>query len=215
MEVPELPLEHEAGDVTAAYDRIAEAWSRARRAEAGERFRERRLVDWLVAPLSPGARVLDVGCGCGQPIATYLVGLGVRVTGLDGSARMVELARRAVPEAAVVLGDMRTAEPGGPFDAIVAWDSVFHLPRAEHAALFARFRSWLRPGGRLLLSLGGSGGEFTAEMLGETFFYGGHEPEEALRLLKGAGFDIEHWEADDPTSRGHIAVLAVRADSRG
>src|SRR5262245_66075362 len=48
--------------------------------------------------------------------------------GLDGSARMLELARRAVPGAVFRHGDIRTAEVGGPFDAIVAWDSVFHIP---------------------------------------------------------------------------------------
>jgi cyclopropane fatty-acyl-phospholipid synthase-like methyltransferase len=200
----------EAEQVTAAYDRIAEAW-RAGRAAAGPEFRGRILLDRLIAPLPGDARILDVGCGCGIPIARHLADLGFRVAGLDGSARMVELARQAVPEADFLHGDMRTAEVAGPFDAVVAWDSVFHLPRSEHAAMFGRFGSWLRPGGRLLVSLGGSGDDgFTSEMHGETFFYSGHEPSEALELLRGAGFRIEHWEVDDPSSRGHIAVLAVR-----
>jgi hypothetical protein len=47
-------------------------------------------------------------------------------------------------------------------------------------------------------------------MHGETFFYSGDDPEVALRLLTAAGFAVEHWEVDDPDSRGHIAVLAVR-----
>jgi len=34
---------------------------------------------------------------------------------------------------------MRTAHPDGPFDALVAWDSVFHVCRSEHASLFSRF----------------------------------------------------------------------------
>jgi trans-aconitate methyltransferase len=196
--------------VTAAYDRIALAW-RADRLGAADPFRERRFLDRLIAPLSPSASVLDVGCGCGEPVAAYLGGRGFRVTGFDGSAAMVELARAAVPAATFVLGDMRQADPGGPFDAVVAWDSVFHLPRADHPALFARLRGWLCPGGRLLLSLGGTGDEgFTSSMHGETFFYSGHDPEVALRLLSATGFAIEGWEVDDPSSRGHVAALAVR-----
>jgi cyclopropane fatty-acyl-phospholipid synthase-like methyltransferase len=106
---------------------------------------------------------------------------------------------------------MRTADPGRAFDAVVAWDSVFHIPRVEHEGLFRRFRSWLRPGGRLLVSLGGSAdAELRSQMYGETFFYSAHAPSEALRLLEGVGFQVEHWEVDDPSSRGHIAVLAVR-----
>src|SRR5262249_37767159 len=148
---------------------------------------------------------------CGVPIARYLADRGLCVTGLDGSVRMLDLARLAVPEAAFLHGDMRLAEPVGPFDAIVAWDSVFHIPRSEHATVFSRFRSWLRPGGRLLVSLGGSGVDsFLSQMHGETFFYSGHEPSEAIQVLISAGFEIEHWEADDPSSRGHITVLAVR-----
>ena len=127
---------------------------------------------------------------------------------------MLDLARRAVPGVTFLHGDMRVAEPGGPFDAIVAWDSVFHIPRAEHAAIFSRFRSWLRPGGRLLVSLGGSGEDgFTSEMHGETFFFSGFEPIEALQVLCEAGFEVEHWEVDDPSSRGHIAVLAVQVSA--
>src|SRR5262245_35224225 len=102
-----------ADQVTAAYDRIAPLW-RADRAGTPESFRERRLVDRLVAPLPPGARVLDVGCGCGEPIAAYLAARGFAVSGLDGSARQIESARVAVPGAAFVHGDMRAADPGGP-----------------------------------------------------------------------------------------------------
>jgi SAM-dependent methyltransferase len=190
--------------VAEAYDRAAEKYADARVPVTGS---FRRLLDRLVQPLPAGASVLDVGCGHGVP-ARYLVDRGFRVTGLDGSARLLELARKAVPEATFHLGDMRSADPGGPYDAVLAWDSVFHVPRGDHAAVFSRFRSWLGPGGRLLLSLGGSGGEeFTSEMLGETFFYSGHTPEASIELLEGAGFEIEHWEIDDPSSRGHIAIL--------
>jgi len=197
-----------------AYDRIAQAWRDARVAGSAD-FQERVLLDRLVLPLPPDAQILDVGCGCGEPITAYLAERGVEVVGLDGSARMLDLARRAVPKATFVLGEMRTADPGGPFDAVVAWDSVFHIPRTDHRNIFTRFGSWLRPGGRLLVSLGGSGeATFTSQMHGETFFYDGHEPSEALRIIESTGFRIEHWEVDDPSSRGHIAVLAVREQPR-
>jgi trans-aconitate methyltransferase len=197
-------------EVIRAYDRIADAWRDARVAGAGT-FRERPWVDRLVLPLLPDARIFDAGCGCGVPIASYLVGLGFEVVGLDGSARLLELGRAAVPGAQFILGDMRTADPAGSFDAIVAWDSVFHLPRDEHREIFRRFRSWLRPGGRLLVSLGGSAdAELRSEMHGVTFFYSAHEPLAALRLLEEVGFQIEQWELDDASSRGHIAVVARR-----
>ena len=66
------------------------------------------------------------------------------------------------------------------------------------------------PSGARVLDLGcGTGHEgFTSEMYGRTFFYSGHEPEEALRLLRAEGFEVELCEEDDPSSRGHIAVVA-------
>lgn len=174
-------------------------------------FRERALVDRVINGLSLGAVVLDVGCGSGEPIAAHMAESGIQVVGVDASRHMLDLAREAVPSATFLLGDMRTTDPGGPFDALVAWDSVFHLPCEEHRNIFARFYSWLRPGAPMLISLGGTGeAEFTSEMLGETFFYSGHEPQDALRILSSVGFRIEHWEMDDPSARGHIAVLAVR-----
>ena len=199
-----------AKHVPAAYNRIAEAWRQDRLGAAKHGLREQPFLDRLTAPLLPGASVLDVGCGFCMH-AEHFVRRGFQVAGLDASKRMLDLARVTVPEASLIHGDMRTADPGGPFDALVAWDSVFHLPRGDHELMFKRFGSWLRPGGRLLISLGGSGDEgFTSQMHGETFYYSGYEPVDALQLLTRAGFEVEHWEVDDPSSRGHIAVLAVK-----
>lgn len=204
--IPGVP--EDDGFVVSCYDRIADAWRRDRLATS---FRERRFLERLIDGLPEDARVLDLGCGCGEPIGRFLVDAGLDVSGVDASENLLVHARRAIPEATLILGDMRTVEVAGPFDAIVAWDSVFHLPREDHPALYRRMAGWLRPGGELLLSLGGSGCQgFTSEMHGVPFFYSGHEPDEALALLEAAGFRVEHGEVDDPTSRGHLAVLAVR-----
>jgi cyclopropane fatty-acyl-phospholipid synthase-like methyltransferase len=198
----------EPESLSAACDAIADAWRLSR---TGDPFRERPFLERLLAPLPPKARILDLGCGCGEPIARFLSTSGFEVTGVDTSARLLTYARRAVPEATFLHGDMRTVGLEGRFDGIVAWDSVFHLPRTDHGALFLRLWRWLLPGGRVLLSLGGSGAaEITSEMFGATFFYSGHEPEHARGLLRKAGFRIDHWEVDDPSSHGHIAVIAVR-----
>jgi cyclopropane fatty-acyl-phospholipid synthase-like methyltransferase len=192
----------------AGYDRIADAWAAARTAFTPGL--ERNLAA-LIAPLPPGASVLDAGCGSGRPVAHHLDARGLRVTGLDASAALLAHARANVPAATFLHGDLRTADPGGPFDALVAWDVLFHVPRADHAAVLQRFHGWLHPGGRLLMSAGGSASEdFTSEMFGVPFFYSGHAPEETLRLLAAAGFALERAEVDDPSSRGHVAIRAVR-----
>jgi cyclopropane fatty-acyl-phospholipid synthase-like methyltransferase len=99
----------------------------------------------------------------------------------------------------------------GQFAAAVVWDSLFHVERERHREIFRLLSGWLEPGGRLLLSAGGSGDEgFTSEMFGQEFFYSGWEPEQTLALLHEAGFEVRFWEVDEPSSRGHIAVVARR-----
>ena len=193
------------------YDRIAEEWHAGRRA-----FTAKKYVDMVLGRLEPGASVLDLGCGTGEPAALYLARKGFRVVGVDESAAMLEIARRVVPAAEFVRADMRELEPDGrPFAAAVVWDSLFHVERGRHLSVFRKLSSLLSPGGLLLLSAGGTGhAGFTSEMHGHTFFYSAHDPAETLRLLTSAGFGVELCEEDDPSSRGHLAVLARRLDTR-
>src|SRR5437763_5170049 len=97
-------------------ERIAGYWDRAADsfdAEPDHGLRDaavraawaRLLADWLPAP---PAAVLDVGCGTGS-LALLAAEAGHRVTGVDLSARMVELARAklatAPVPATVLVGD--------------------------------------------------------------------------------------------------------------
>lgn len=190
------------------YDLIAEDWHASRR-----EFTAQKYVDLVVGRLEPGAGVLDVGCGTGEPVARYLVEKGFRVVGVDESEAMLEIARRVVPSAEFVRADMRELELDGQFAAVVVWDSLFHVERGRHRAVLQKLSSLLAPGGLLLLSAGGTGhAGFTSEMHGQTFFYSAHDPEETLRLLASAGFEVELCEEDDPSSKGHIAVVARRLE---
>ena len=188
------------------YDRIAGKFVRAR---VG--FREQGYVDRLIALATPGARILDLGCGTGIPIARHLIDHGFRLTGVDSSAEMLALARRHCPEAELILGDMTELALDGPFGGMVAWDSVFHVPRARHDSLFAEMSRLLAPGAPLLLSVGGSEGDFTAPMFDVAFSYSGDHPSEGRRRLEACGFKVLTAEVDDPTSGGHVAMLCAKA----
>jgi cyclopropane fatty-acyl-phospholipid synthase-like methyltransferase len=186
------------------YDAIADEWHASPR-----NFGARKYVELILEGLAPGARVLDLGCGTGEPIARYVAGRGFRVLGVDESERMLEIARRIVPDAEFVRAGMCEMKLEGGFAAVVAWDSVFHVGRERHREVFRKLYELLDPGGRLLLSAGGTGHEgFTSEMHGREFFYSAHDPAETLRLLTEEGFIVELCEEDEPSSRGHIAVVA-------
>lgn len=197
-------------EVRIAYDRIAARFDEARAAgESGWPYVERLLA--LAGAGLPGPpKVLDAGCGAGRPVLQRLAERGCAVTGIDASEKMCELARGYVPGARILRADMLDVELDETFDAVIAWDSLFHVPRERHAEAYVRFAGWLKPGGGLLLSLGGREGDIRGEMFGEPFFYSALEPETARALLEGAGFAIEHWAIDDSTGGGHIAVLAQR-----
>ena len=163
----------------------------------------------IVSKLKPRAKLLDVDCGTGVPITRYLIDNGFQVVGIDQSAGMLTIARRVLPEAQLIQADICDLELTEHFAAVIAWDSVFHIERSHHRAIYRKLCRLLEPGGWLLLSAGGSGDQgFTSEMFGQSFFYSGYDPDETLRLLQGEGFDVEVCEQDDPSSRGHIAIVA-------
>ena len=202
------------------YDHIAAQWNE----HQDPNYLKKVLgyVDKAVANLSSGSMILDLGCGTGDPIAKYLVNRGYRVVGVDESAAMLKIAKTTVPEAELVQADMVEIQFTGRFAGAIAWNSLFHVNRKHHAAIFAKIFDALDPGGKLLLAVGGSdpkasasvnatGDGFTSEMFGHEFYYSGFAPEITRGLLESAGFKIDIWEVDDPSSLGHIAVIARKA----
>jgi SAM-dependent methyltransferase len=201
-----------------SYDHIAEQWHANFR---GQAYVDRTLgyVDKILEGLPAGAKVLDLGCGTGNPIAKHIVERGFCVVGVDQSKKLLEIARTVVPEAELIHADMVEIQFTEKFAAAVAWDSVFHIERKHHSAIYRKLADSLEPGGRLLLSIGGSGAEsddlgvegITSEMFGHKFFYDAYAPRIARQLLEAEGFEIEVWEVDDPSSHGHIAVIARKS----
>ena len=196
------------------YDLIAEQWHTNKRAD-GYIEHVLRYVDRVLEGLPAGAKVLDLGCGTGEPVAKYVVERGFRITGVDESAEMLKFARQIVPEAELIHADMASVEFLDTFDAAVAWDSMFHVERRHHAAIYRKLAAALRTDARLLLSVGGSAPAednavegFTSEMYGQTFYYSGFDPVVTREIIEESGFEIELWEVDDPSSRGHVAVIA-------
>lgn len=107
----------------------------------------------LTSRLKPGAKILDIGCGPGIPIARML-SKGHNVTGVDISEEQIKLARANVPQAEFIVGDIMSVDfAKDSFDAVICYYSIFHLPREEHAELFAKIAKWLKPGGYLLATL--------------------------------------------------------------
>jgi SAM-dependent methyltransferase len=137
-----------------AYDRESAAWER-RRNEPGHRELVERTADELASVVAPPGPVADLGCGPGAH-ALALARRGYDVAGIDGSPRMVEVARAraARDKASAAFGVHDVSAPLRFADAslagVLAILVLQHLPHP--AAFIAEIRRCLRPGGHLLIT---------------------------------------------------------------
>lgn len=200
--------------VAHGYDEIADrylAWSTDHAVRLGWLAELRRA-------LPPPARILDLGCGAGVPVARWLADAGYDVVGIDGSVAQIERARANVPQGQFRVADMMTVEvEPGSFDGVVAMYSITHVPRDSHAALFRRIHDTLRPGGLLLASLGGGDSpDWTGEWLGTEMYFSHYDAETNLRLLAETGFAVEQSEVvaedEDGNQVSFLWVIAGRPE---
>ena len=198
--------------VARGYDEVAERylpWSPLRPSAARLTYLARTLE-----LIQAGARVLELGCGAGVPLTAALAD-GRDVTGVDISARQIELARRNVPAATFLQADMTAlAFPPASFDAVVAFYSLTHVPRDDVPPLLGRIREWLSPGGALVATMGVEDDPGTVEddWLGAPMYFSHFSARRNRRLVDEAGFVIDSAEVlIEPEDRYDARFLWVVA----
>ncbi|KAL9117035.1 MAG: hypothetical protein Q9187_006430 [Circinaria calcarea] len=121
-------------------------------------------IEKLLAKLPPGAKVLELGCGPGVPCTQTFITHGLEVTGVDISSVQIELARQHVPQATLIHADMMALSfPPASFDAVVAFYSIFHLPKEEQGMMIGRVAGWLKEGGWFLCNLHADEGDLVLD----------------------------------------------------
>ena len=169
--------------MTSASNNIIDLYERHAREWVGDRNREKVFIEksWLerfCALLKSGGTVLDLGCGVGKPIASYLLSQGVDICGVDSSPTMVSLAQANFPEQKWVVADMRMLSLGRAFDGVIAWDSFFHLNFDDQRRMFPVFRAHAKSGAPLLFTSGPQHGEALGSFRGEPLYHASLAPEE-------------------------------------
>lgn len=160
-----------------------------------------------VLNLGGSETILDVGCGDGKITAE----IGCRladgsVVGIDRSSEMIALAKKTYQNSNINFEqrDAEKIEDEARFDIIFS-NAVLHWIK-DHQNLLSRFFRALKPGGRLLLQMGGKGNceafaVIARELIGSAdwrnyftdfsypyFFY---DDSTYLKWLDAAGFTIE------------------------
>jgi SAM-dependent methyltransferase len=105
------------------------------------------------------------------------------------------------PHARLLRGDMvRLPFGAGRFDAVAAFYSTTHVPRAEHAALLGEVRRVLRPAGLAVLTMGYNDNPdgMDENWLGAPMFFSHFDGDANVRLVRDAGFEV--LSADDETA---------------
>jgi len=112
--------------------------------DRGWRHASFHYADLLAEFITPGAVVLDVGCGRSFPMAGHLAACGAQVHGLDPVADPVE-----APQGAIVRQGIaeQIPYPDDSFDVVVSRSVLEHLE--DPGAAFREFHRVLKPGGHL------------------------------------------------------------------
>lgn len=112
--------------------------------------------EYLVQMLTPqeGERILDIGCGTGY-LTNLIAASGAFVTGMDSSIDMIAKARNEYPHLPFRLASVTDFNFNEPFDAMFS-NAVLHWVTEKEQAVQSMYNN-LKPGGRLVLEMGGKG----------------------------------------------------------
>lgn len=193
----------------AAYDLLAGRWLDGVFDGAnGLRQHERALA--FLARADAGW-ALNAGCGCSTRFNPLLRSHGLRIEGVDVSARMLALARAADPEVRLHQADIRDWPLPRSYRFITAWDSIWHVRLQEQRALMLKLMRALEPGGVFIFSAGGMdhADEHVDATMGPALHYSTLGIPGLLAVIREADCDCRHLEFDQYPGK-HLFIIVQR-----
>lgn len=174
-------------DGSNGYEEVASIYiaGRGTRPRVGDAIGAATVRAWARA-FPPGATVLDLGSGPGEPSTRILQEGGLATYAVDASSAMVAAFRQRFPAVPI---EHNTVEASRffdrTFDGALAWGLLFLLPPAAQALVIQKVASALVPGGRFLFTAPREPLEWLDAMTGRRSESLGAQTYE--RLLRDAG----------------------------
>lgn len=135
-----------------AYDTVAEEYAEAFSGEHEKKPMDREILRRFSREIGDRRPVWDLGCGPGQT-AEYLKNLGVEISGLDLSEKLLEQARAMHPGIRFRRGNILDLDfENGSIAGAVAFYAIVHFTGEQVATAFREVFRVLKPGGILLLA---------------------------------------------------------------
>lgn len=201
-----MPNAHDA-QTLAFYAKEAGAY--ATRSDSLGRSRQ---LDAFISRLSPGAQVLDLGCGAGRDTRA-LIDAGFDVVAIDGSSAMAAQAEQYIGRPVRVQLFEALADIAA-FDGIWANSSLLHVPREGLPNVLRRVYRALKPAGVLYASFK-AGGREGRDTLGRYYNY--LDPDEVRAAVEAMGawrtivLNEGHGKGYDGTETGWTEVFAEKS----
>ena len=141
-------------------------------------------VDFERFPLTPGDRVLDIGCGEGRHAITAVMMQDVHSVGIDMSFDDIQTARSRFTDfrragdarclSLAVANGMQLPFEDASFDKVICSEVLEHVP--DHHAMLGEIRRVMKPGGSLAVSVPRYGPEWICWRLSRDYHEveGGH-----------------------------------------
>lgn len=170
---------------------------------------EAEYLNLIAKAIPTGGSILDLGCGTGEPIAQFFINKGFKVTGIDGSKKMIELCQKRFPNEQWIVSDMREINLNQQFDVILAWHSFFHLDPDSQRRMFKIFATHIKPGGILAFTSGVEEGEVWIDNGGQMLYHASLSINEYEKLLSENLFQVLLHKVRDPEC-GKATVWVAR-----
>ena len=172
--------------------------------------------DFLLTKIQDGAAVLDLACGPGN-VSHYLKRCrpGLRITGVDISAEMIDIARTRIQDGKFVVKDILEIELGAKFDCVICAFGIPYLDFNETTHLIATISKSLKESGHFYLSyIEGSKQGFANQSFtdDDELFVFSHPEAAILEILEQQflsvikKFEIDYHEQDGTITREIIYI---------